>query len=676
MSGKTVATGIVFTIAVSQGTVSKGAPPPESRLPRVQVNITANETVQRPASPMVCGNFMESGFGRQVEGMWAEMLFNRSFEAIPPYTQANYGSRGCGPETEVEKQPWWHSGYEEPSWELVPGNPQADWSVMEHISFWTGQRGGWLRNESSTQWAGFAQRGIHLRKGERYTFSGRLRTGHHTWDKAPDDMSLDVEIRFYPDGDWSTPILTHTLRDVRKAFGSQEWTFDNPDFEGRAAFSIWIPPESRLGVDDLSLMPASNLHGWRADVIDVSKRVRPRIIRWPGGCFASFYRWREGIGERSQRQPMPSPFWGGLYDNDVGTPEFIQFCRLVDAEPFICVNMLTGDADEAADWVAYCNAPATHPAGRLRARDGHAEPYGVKYWELDNEPSRRFSPVQYARRSVEFARAMRAVDPTIEIAIVGYGWFRLCLSEILEIAGEHIDYVVDRAIDEAALRADLDVIRAYNEKNGTHIRLCNTEWPAPEHDVPPTVDRDELEQITTAKGRRRCWYSALNVAKTLLTFQRLGGDFAFSNFNNFANTWGQNVIECPKDAAYLSPAGHVFELFSRSPAACPLQLEISRPRENVVVQAAWNESHTALCLVVLNYNAEEVPLSFILGPLGRRFASCDLTVMQAESLTAYNTPANPCIVQREDSTPTLANPTELIITAPPFSLVQAVLNPL
>jgi alpha-N-arabinofuranosidase len=665
--------GTMLTLTLAGVGVSAGEMP-KTEVGSMQVNVTAQEMAERPASPLICGNFIESGFGRQVEGMWAEMFFNRSFESIPPYTRANYDSRGCGPEAEVEKQPWWHSGYEEPPWGLAPGNPDAEWHTTEHVSFWKGQRGGWLRNASTTQWAGFGQRGIHLRKGERYTFAGRLRTGQHAWDTAPDNLAIDAEIRFYVEDDWGEPILRHTLHNIRKAFERQEWTFENPDFTGRATFSIWIPPGSNLGADDLSLMPASNRHGWRADVVEASKRVNPRIIRWPGGCFASFYRWREGIGDRSERAATASPFWGGLYDNDVGTAEFVQFCRLVGAEPFICANVLTGDADAAADWVAYCNAPATQPVGRLRARDGYAEPFGVKYWELDNETFRRFSVTQYAQRCVEFSRAMKAIDPTIEIAIVGYDSYWSSLDELLNVVGGHIDYVVDRAIDEAALRRDLDVIRAYNRKHGTHVRLCNTEWPAPEHDVPPTIDRDELEQITTAKGRRRCWYSALNVAKTLLTFQRLGGDFAFSNFNNFANTWGQNVIECPKDAAYLSPVGHVFELFSRSPAARPLRLEITGARENVVVQAAWNEQRTALCLVVLNYNAEEVPLRFALGQLGKRFASCECTVMWAESLTAYNTPAKPCVIQRKDSAQKLAGGDILDVTVAPFALMHAVLE--
>ena len=640
----------------------------------VQVSITKTEIVEHPASSMICGNLIEAGFGRQVEGMWAEMFFNRGFEAIPHYTRANYGSRGCGPDTEVEQQPWWHSGYEELPWELAPGNSQATWSLSDMVGFWNGMRAGWLKNKSTDQWAGFAQRGIHLRPGESYAFSGSFRTGHHEWDTDPDDMAIVAEVRIYPEGEWSTPILNHKLENIRKGFERKEWTFTNSDFAGRATFSVWIPPASILGADDLSLMPTSNLHGWRSDVVAAARRVNPRIIRWPGGCFASFYHWRDGIGERTERRTVPSWFWGGLYDNVVGTAEFVQLCRLVGAEPFICVNVLTGNADEAADWVAYCNAAATHPIGKLRARDGFAEPFGVKYWELDNETGRRFTTAQYAQRCVEYARAMRAVDPTIQIAIDGYDWHRLELSRLLETAGPYIDFVVDRAIDEGSLRRDLVEIHTYNKKSGNQIRLCNTEWPAPEGDVPATVDQVELDKLTTLKGRRRCWYSALNVAKTLLTFQRLGGDFAFSNFNNFANTWGQNVIECTKDDAYLSPVGHVFELFSRSPAARPLQLEIERKPENVEIQASWDENRNALCLVVLNYNSEQFNFKFALGQLGKSFSRCDLTVMRADSLTAYNTPGRTCIVERTDATQTLADDSILEITAAPFALVRAVLR--
>ena len=668
----------------------------------MKVRITREELVEKPVSSLIYGNFIESGFGRQVEGMWAEMFYNRSFERVPPYTEAYWGSMGCKPDEDATVYPFWHSGYEQNEWTLVPGNAEAKWSRSLHVSFHHGQQSGWLKNDSVDKWAGFAQDGIVLRKGERYTFRGWMKAGVHPWDLRWDDLKLDAEIRIYPEGDLSKPVLTHTVaaeaayatkpsasskrreaspRGITKAFERYEWTFACDTFEGRATFSVWIPPKSGLFVDDFSLMPASNLHGWRADLVEAGKRVNAPIIRWPGGCFASFYHWREGIGPRAERQPIESWFWGGLHDNDVGTREFVQFCRLVGAEPFMCVNMLTGTAAEAAEWVAYCNAPASHPIGALRAQDGFTEPFGVRYWELDNEAFRRFGHREYAERCVEFSRAMKAIDPSIELVMIGYDSYDRVLDKVLEIAGGDIDLVVDRAIDEAALRHDLDVIGRYNAAHGradaahgTSIRLCNTEWPAPIEDVPPTLDPAELDQSPTAKCKKMLWYSGLNVAKTLLTFQRLGGDFAFSNFNNFANTWGQNVIECTKEGVHLSAVGRVMELFSRSPAAWPLKLEAAGLPEGVHVQAAWDAERKSLCLVVLNYRGEPVDVVFDLAGLSKRFGSVRSTVLQAPTLVAYNTAAKPETITRRDSTAKLGSSSEHTIAAPPYSICHCVVE--
>jgi alpha-L-arabinofuranosidase len=159
-----------------------------------------------------------------------------------------------------------------------------------------------------------------------------------------------------------------------------------------------------------------------------------------------------------------------------------------------------------------------------------------------------------------------------------------------------------------------------------------------------------------------------------LTFQRLGGDFAFANFNNFANTWGQNVIECPKDTAYLSPAGRVFALLSRSPAARPLVLRTDGQRANLTIQAAWNENRTALCLMALNYNPEEIPLDFDFAGLGQSFTRAELTVLRAESLTAYSTPTRPSVVQHRETTQSLAGGQRFRVMAAPFSLTHVVLK--
>ena len=146
---------------------------------------------------------------------------------------------------------------------------------------------------------------------------------------------------------------------------------------------------------------------------------------------------------------------------------------------------------------------------------------------------------------------------------------------MLEISGEHIDIITDRALSEEQLRNNLKIISEYNKKHDRDIRLCNTEWIAPRKDVPVVpygLNRHPGSQLERHNRLIR-WKYAMNVANALMTFQTLGGEFQFANFNNMANTGGQNVIECPKEKVYLSASGKIFELMSRSPAAWPLRIE-------------------------------------------------------------------------------------------------------
>src|ERR671937_897402 len=128
-----------------------------------------------------------------------------------------------------------------------------------------------------------------------------------------------------------------------------------------------------LGATDGSVEAAWDhlRNDWREDVVAVTRELGPTMMRW-GGIFADFYRWREGVGPRERRPSMLNLLWGGIESNQVGTSEFVHLCRRVGAEPLICVNfesdgrrqymnargrVRTGDASEAAAWVAYCNDP-------------------------------------------------------------------------------------------------------------------------------------------------------------------------------------------------------------------------------------------------------------------------------------------------------------------------------
>jgi alpha-L-arabinofuranosidase len=155
-------------------------------------------------------------------------------------------------------------------------------------------------------------------------------------------------------------------------------------------FTLLIGPGAIVEADAFSLIPDDHFYGWKRATLDVMRQLNPGLIRFPGGCFASFYNWKDAIGEKDSRVPQPSWFWGGLNDNDFGTEEFAMLCNEIGAEMMMCVNLCLpqkrkylnskqnawqyinydlpqfADAEQgirdAADWVAYCNLEeGTHP---------------------------------------------------------------------------------------------------------------------------------------------------------------------------------------------------------------------------------------------------------------------------------------------------------------------------
>lgn len=189
---------------------------------------------------------------------------------------------------------------------------------------------------------------------------------------------------------------------------------------------FFVAAEGRGDVmlDRVELFPADHVDGFDPEVVDLVRSWPVPVLRWPGGNYASEYHWRDGIGPRHLRPTRPNLAWGGLDYHHVGTDEFIALCRRVGAEPQITVNTGTGSPEEAAAWVEYCNGAPDTPMGRLRAAGGHPEPYGVKLWEIGNEIYGSWqhgfcSGEENARRFGEWARAMRAVDPTIELLACG-----------------------------------------------------------------------------------------------------------------------------------------------------------------------------------------------------------------------------------------------------------------
>ncbi len=345
---------------------------------------------------------------------------------------------------------------------------------------------------------------------------------------------------------------------------------------------------------------------WRPDLIAATKELAPPMMRW-GGLFSAYYRWREGVGPRAGRKPMHNLNWGGVETNQIGTAEYRDFCQQVGAEPLMCVNFeaegdprwsinelgeeRSGNAQEAAAWVDYCN----NPANPERIAHGAREPFPIKVWQLGNETS--YSPSRFkkdwaVRKTIEFSQAMRKVDPSIQL--IGWGdsgW----VPEMIEKAGEHIDYLAfhhlfdpgkplnddDYAKDPAATWDALIGTVKRQEKKLLEMRAH--------------VERHKFklaltESHFTMRGRNRCdlnsaWATGVAYARFLNLHQRHGDLLKIANLGDFCGTrWQTNVIMIPTPGgkSYLMPLGKVMTLYRKHTGRQSVRVTATVPELDIV----------------------------------------------------------------------------------------------
>ena len=146
---------------------------------------------------------------------------------------------------------------------------------------------------------------------------------------------------------------------------------------GRCIYEgIWVGEDS----------PIPNTRGIRNDVVAALKELDIPVLRWPGGCFADEYHWKDGIGPRAQRPKMINTHWGGVVENNhFGTHEFLDLCEQIGAEPYVCGNVGSGSVQEMMDWVEYMTSDADSPMANLRRQNGRDKPWRVRYFGVGNE---------------------------------------------------------------------------------------------------------------------------------------------------------------------------------------------------------------------------------------------------------------------------------------------------
>jgi alpha-N-arabinofuranosidase len=426
------------------GDGSAGASAPKTA---VTVDLTKRG---EPISKYVYGQFIEHLGQCIYGGIWAEMLEDRKF----------YYPIGS------EKSPWKTPG---------PVGMTSDYSFVGEHALVIPQR------------SAIRQGGLGLVQGKRYL-------GYIWLRPMGKSSTVEVALRWAgdPNGVQVAGITAETDRYEKFPF---EFTSGGDTTEG--ALELTVTGDSRSLVGTISLMPADNVEGMRADTLALLKELNSPIYRWPGGNFVSGYDWRDGIGERDRRPPRPNLAWDLLESNDFGIDEFMTLCRLLDTEPYIAVNSGFGDDHSAAKEVEYVNGSADTPMGRLRAANGHVEPYGVKWWGIGNEmygdwQLGHMSLEHYSQKHNRFAAAMRKADPSIKIVAVGdagawsEGMLKSCADRMdlisehfycnrdKEVLTEYVSMIRDNVRGKVA--AHRDYRKRLDSLAGKDIRIAIDEW--------------------------------------------------------------------------------------------------------------------------------------------------------------------------------------------------------
>jgi len=521
--------------------------------------------VENHISPRLYGQFAEFMFQNIKFGLHAELLRDRGFEeaanaiGLPRFWERDPDDRN----DDAIHFGWDDSAPYPPSRSLGPS--QVDHSLRIDVRGQDGQR------------RGIHQSNVPVRAGIEYRGSVWVRT----WDFAGRMTAVLEQDR--TDGE------TYASADVGGIASDGVWkqyrfTLRPAKADPLARLALLLEGRGRVWIDQVSLMPGDSVDEVRADVFERVKALRPGFVRWPGGNVAQDYHWIWGVGPRDERPEWINLSWSNEREpSDFGTDEFIRFCRNLGAEPHLVVNIEGRGAtpEEAAAWVEYVNGDTTTKYGALRAKHGHAEPFGVKTWEMGNEIwgdwVRGHSDADtYARNYLRYREAMLAVDPTLRFVAVGDNdmkWNRTVLGR----AGAQIDYLaihhyyggreVEREYANLMARP-LFYERFYREVSsaiaelapGRDIRLIINEW-----------------NTSLPVPRQHSMESALYGARLMNVFERSGDVVEMTAVSDLVNGWSGGVIQASRHDVFVTPTYLAMRLYNEHLGSDRLGVRVSSP---------------------------------------------------------------------------------------------------
>ena len=503
------------------------------RLERVQepaqeqsVTISNIRLSKRPINLMQGGQFIEP-LDNLMPSMIAQQVDSTSFEEETPWTYAY--------KREIDKpyRPWYPDG----------SVHVATYSFDTNNPF-NGKRSQKIELPLANTWAGISQDGFYLDVGHAYRLRLHLRSEGNVRVRA--SLHGDGEIIAGPvslgrgTADWrAAEALLTTNRNIRNATLTIE-------FEGPG--TLWL--------DRVYLIDKNAVLGvWRPDVVKALKAMNPGIVRLGGSTIEPF-EWEDTLGSWDTRVPFADDPWGGLQENFVGVEEFVQLTQYIKAEAVICIRWTGKTPQDAANEVEYFNGSADTEWGRKRAKNGHPEPYHVKYWEVGNE----VGGAEYDASLKGFAEAMRKVDPSIKI-LTSYD-----SANTVRLAGGAIDYLNPHQYtvgDLNGTEAELKQLQKEIEQdgNGKDIRVAVTEWNGTAGDW------------GLKRGMLMTMGNALTTARYQNMMHRYSDLIEFANRSNLSDSFGSGVLEPGPGWLYFTPTYYSQGLYQRAAGSFPLKIE-------------------------------------------------------------------------------------------------------
>lgn len=424
---------------------------------------------------------------------------------------------------------------------------------------------------------------------------------------------------------------------------------------------IWVGKDS----------PIPNINGIRLSLLEHLRRINPSVIRWPGGCFADRYHWEDGIGTK---RPKRYGRWSDVTEpNFFGTHEFIEFCRLVNAEPYLAGNVGTGTAEEFQQWIEYCNAPKnTTTLSELRAENGSTEPFNVKYWGVGNEAwgcGGSFTPEDYADHYRKFTTWLPSYGvPLYSIACGPNGddrdWTRRFFEQYQRAsrtningwsfhyycgsAGGAIDFteaqwyeLLNKAnVMEKIIKSQWELLGEFDPNH--NIKLIIDEWGA-WHPSGTEINPNHLfEQVGTMRD-------ALIAGLTLDTFNRHADKVYMTNVAQMINNL-HSLFLADGDKFVATPNFYVYEMYTPHQNAMAIQADFDSPLVGGLpcLMGSASIKDGVICLTVVNTHAiDSIEAELDIQKIVSKEAK--MTILDHDDIHAHNTFDSPIDVQPKTS---------------------------